>query len=82
MRGGATRDHVMGVQFDSITAAPDCSLTFIMGDLGRRSGHAAQADIEAWLNALARQSTSIVASQSGRDQLEAWLDAIEDAGFA
>ena len=71
----------MGLQFEAITAAPDCSLTFIMGDLGRSSRAAAQADVESWLNALARQSIPVVASQSGRAQLEAWLDAIEDAGF-
>lgn len=71
----------MGVQFDSITAAPDCSLTFIMGDLGRNARQAAQADVEAWLNALSRQSVPIVASQSGRAQLEAWLDLAEEAGF-
>ncbi len=71
----------MGVQFDSITAAPDCSLTFVMGDLGRSSRQAAQAEVEAWLNALARQSVPIVASQSGRAQLEAWLDLAEEAGF-
>lgn len=71
----------MGVQFESITAAPDCSLTFLMGDLGRGSHQAAQADVEAWLNALARQAVPIVASLNGRAQLEAWLDAVEDAGF-
>lgn len=71
----------MGIQFDSITAAPDCSLTFLMGDLGRGSRQAAQADVEAWLNALSRQSVPIVASKSGRAQLEAWLDAVDDAGF-
>lgn len=71
----------MGVQFDSITAAPDCSLTYIMGDLGSRARHDPQTDVEAWLNALARQSVPIVASKSGRAQLEAWLDAVDDASF-
>lgn len=73
----------MGVQFDSITAAPDCSLTFIMGDIGRSARHpAGQADVEAWLNALSRQAVPMVASQSGRAQLEAWLDAVHLAGLA
>ncbi len=52
-----------------------------MGDLGRTSRAAAQADVEGWLNALARQSAPIVASMRGRAQLEAWLDAAEEAGF-
>ena len=69
----------MGFQFDSITTAPDCSLTFILNDLLARGSRetAAQADIEAWLNALSRQAVPIVATPKGRAQLEAWLDAAE-----
>ncbi len=69
----------MGIQFDSITAAPDCSLTFIVNDILERGARpsAQAADMEGWLNALSRQNTPIVASKSGRAQLEAWLDAVE-----
>ncbi len=73
----------MGIQFDSITAAPDCSLTFIVNDILERgarpsaSHSSGQADMEGWLNALSRQNTPIVASKSGRAQLEAWLDAVD-----
>ena len=69
----------MGIQFDSITTAPDCSLTFILNDLLARGARntAPQADLEAWLNALSRQAVPIVASKKGRAQLEAWLDAAE-----
>lgn len=71
----------MGIQFDSITAAPDCSLTFIVNDIIERgSRSSAQADMEGWLNALSRQNAPIVASKSGRAQLEAWLDAVDAAG--
>ena len=70
----------MGIQFESITAAPDCSLTFIVNDLIERgSRQSAQADLEAWLNVLARQAVPVVASKSGRAQLEAWLDLAEEA---
>jgi hypothetical protein len=68
----------MGYQFDSITTAPDCSLTFIVNDIiARGRENAAQADIEAWLNALSRQAVPMVASKAGRAQLEAWLDAAD-----
>jgi hypothetical protein len=77
----------MGVQFDSVTTASSSSLTWIVDDLlsrgpGTASAHDAKVgdeacDIEAWVNALLRQSTPIVASPAGRAQLEAWLAAVE-----
>jgi hypothetical protein len=64
-------------------------LTWIVDDLLSRGAspvprHDAQAsdalqpcDLEAWVNALLRQAMPIVASRTGRAQLEAWLAAIE-----
>jgi hypothetical protein len=82
----------MGLQFDSVTTASDSSLTWIMDDLIVRSGRlpsrrelpAAKAvleagDLEAWVNALLRQATPIVASPTGRAHLEAWLAAVDPA---
>ena len=82
----------MGLQFDSITTSSDSSLTWIVDDLVVRSGqpaarHAPQTtkaaleagDLEAWVNALLRQAAPIVASRSGRAQLEAWLAAVDPA---
>lgn len=71
----------MGIQFDNITAAPDSSLTLIVNDIIERGSRlSTQADTEGWLNALSRQNVPIVASKSGRAQLEAWLDAVDAAG--
>jgi hypothetical protein len=79
----------MGIQFDSLTTASSSSLTWIVDDLLSRGAtpappHDAQApgvqqpcDLEAWVNALLRQATPIVASRAGREQLEAWLAAVE-----
>jgi hypothetical protein len=79
----------MGIQFDSLTTASSSSLTWIVDDLLSRGAspaprHDAQAgdalqpcDLEAWVNALLRQAMPIVASRTGRAQLEAWLAAIE-----
>ena len=78
----------MGIQFENVTTAPDSSLTWIMDDLAvrgqvpsRRDVPTAKAleagDLEAWVNALLRQATPIVASRSGRAQLEAWLAAVD-----
>ena len=72
----------MGIQLDNITAAPDCSLTFILNDVmsrrpdGRPLPAAPDADLEGWLNALSRQAVPIVASRAGQAQLEAWLDLV------
>jgi hypothetical protein len=79
----------MGIQFESVTTAPDSSLTWIMDDLTVRGGQVPSrrevqtvkaleaGDLEAWVNALLRQATPIVASRSGRAQLEAWLAAVD-----
>jgi hypothetical protein len=81
----------MGLQFESVTTASDTSLTWIMDDLAVRSARAPSrrdvgtpkpleaGDLEAWVNALLRQATTIIGSRSGRAQLEAWLAAVEPA---
>jgi hypothetical protein len=76
-------ERAMGLQFDSVTTIPDCSLTFILDDIMARTDRrgrqtqVASDDLESWLNALMRQATPLVSSTSGRASLEAWLDAVD-----
>ena len=73
----------MGLQFDNVTTASESSLTLIVEDLlhVRAIGGTtpADSDWEAWLNALSRQAAPLITSNSGRTQLQAWLDAVEAA---
>ena len=73
----------MGVQFECLTYSPESSLTLIVDDIMRQQPNglayskAAVVDLEAWLNALHRQSRPLIHSAKGRAGLEAWLDAVE-----
>jgi hypothetical protein len=73
----------MGVQFERITFAPPQSLTFIMDDIARHrreSAHSTGAsdDLDGWLNALQRQAKPLISSKAGKDELLAWLDAVDE----
>jgi hypothetical protein len=74
----------MGAQFDYVTYSPEVSLTLIVDDLTRHRQDAAfypksgPVDILAWLNALQRQAAPLVQSKSSRENLEAWLDAVQE----
>jgi hypothetical protein len=73
----------MGLQFEHVTFTPQFSLTQIVDDAAhvRREGSvsvsAVGADIEAWLNAVQRQSTPLIQSPARRAELEAWLAAAD-----
>ena len=73
----------MGLQFEHVTVTPPFSLTQIVDDAAylRREGRARLpadgADLEAWLNAVQRQSTPLIQSRARRAELEAWLAAAE-----
>ncbi|TAL00440.1 MAG: hypothetical protein EPO08_13725 [Rhodospirillaceae bacterium] len=73
----------MGLQFEHITFTPQFSLTQIVDDTAylRREGSvrapADGASLEAWLNAVQRQSTPLIQSRARRAELEAWLAAAE-----
>ena len=75
----------MGLQFERLTYAPQFSLTQVVEDAAflRRAGSmravVSQTDPAAWMNALQRQSTPLVQSESRRAELEAWLAAAEAA---
>ena len=71
----------MGAQFESITYSPEISLTLIVDDImSRRSQKAAAEpqDLMSWLNALQRQNTPLVQSSAARENLEAWLEAVDE----
>jgi hypothetical protein len=74
----------MGAQFDYVTYSPEVSLTLIVDDLTRHRQDApfypkaGPLDLLSWLNALHRQSAPLVQSQSSRENLEAWLDAVQE----
>ena len=73
----------MGLQFEQITYAPQFSLTQIVEDTTflRQAGAMLKltgaVDLEAWLNAVQRQSTPLIQSKARRADLEAWLEAAE-----
>jgi hypothetical protein len=73
----------MGAQFDKVTVSPELSLTLIVDDLARQIQTAPSyltegpMDLGGWLNALHRQSTQLIQSESARSQLEAWLDEVD-----
>jgi hypothetical protein len=75
----------MGAQFDHITYSSEVSLTLIVDDIARQrrsstfqaAANAAPMDIVGWLNALQRQSASLVHSRASREHLEAWLEAVD-----
>ena len=74
----------MGVQFERVTYSPRHSLTLIVDDIARHRREAAHRpeapiDLDAWVNALHRQAQPLIASQEGKDNLLAWLDAVEEA---
>ena len=74
----------MGVQFERVTYSPRHSLTLIVDDIARHRREATQragapVDLDAWVNALHRQSQPLIASKEGKDNLLAWLDAVEEA---
>ena len=78
----------MGLQFEQITFTPQFSLTQIVEDTAflRREGSvrppSGEVDLEAWLNAVQRQSTPLIQSRARRADLEAWLVAAESASGA
>jgi hypothetical protein len=73
----------MGLQFERLTHAPQFSLTQIVDDTAylRRDGYVSASsgtvDLEAWINAVQRQSTTLIHSAARRADLEAWLAAAE-----
>jgi hypothetical protein len=73
----------MGLQFERLTYTPQFSLTQIVDDTAylRRDGYVSAAggtvDLEAWINAVQRQSTTLIHSAAHRADLEAWLEAAE-----
>ncbi len=73
----------MGVQFERLTHSPESSLTLVVDDIMRQRTNglayskADVVDLEAWLNALHRQSRPLIHSEKGRAGLIAWLDAVE-----
>jgi len=74
----------MGVQFERVTYSPRHSLTLIVDDIARHRRDAAQrpgapVDLDAWVNALHRQSQPLIASNEGKNNLLAWLDAVDEA---
>jgi hypothetical protein len=84
----AATEQVMGLQFEQITVSPQFSLTQIVEDTAflRREGSvrltSGLVDLEAWLNAVQRQSTPLIQSRARRAELEAWLAAAESASGA
>jgi len=73
----------MGVQFERITYSPRHSLTLIVDDIARHrrdvAHRAVAVDLDAWVNALHRQSQPLIASKGGQQNLLAWLDAVDEA---
>ncbi len=71
----------MGAQFEHVTYSPEVSLTLIVDDITRQRRDApfkaGPLDLMSWLNALQRQSAPLVHSQASRENLEAWLDMVE-----
>ncbi len=73
----------MGIQFERVTYSPRHSLTLIVDDIARHRREAAQPtgapiDLDAWVNALQRQSQPLIASKEGKAHLLAWLDAVDE----
>jgi hypothetical protein len=61
-----------------VMQASDNSLTFLMEDLYARRQEGPEntkssADVEAWINALHRQTVPIVGSSAGRTNIKEWL---------
>ncbi len=77
----------MGVQFERLVFSSNSSLTLIVSDLLRQSregaGPVADTDNgqEDWINALSRQTSPLLQSTAGRENLEAWLAAVDLAGL-
>jgi len=73
----------MGHQFDRVAYSSESSLTLIIDDLLRQRqaglGRVAETtpEVEDWINALQRQSSSLLHSKAGRENLEAWLEQVE-----
>lgn len=73
----------MGIQFETVTTLPEVSLTLIVNDILRQQHEASlypkavPLDLTTWLNALQRQGQPLVHSKVLRDNLEAWLDAVD-----
>jgi hypothetical protein len=73
----------MGIQFETVTTLPEVSLTLIVDDILRQRHEAslypkaAPLDLTNWLNALQRQAQPLVHSKALRENLEAWLDAVD-----
>lgn len=73
----------MGIQFENVAYAASHSLTLAIDDIVRQQKdareHAAApaADLGAWLNALRRQSAPLIQASTNRENLEAWLVAVD-----
>ncbi len=72
----------MGIQFETVTTLPEVSLTLIVDDIMRQRTMPARTmtaplDLSTWLNALQRQTQPLVQSKALRENLEAWLDAVD-----
>ncbi len=78
----------MGAQFGThaVSHAAEMSLTLIVDDIARANAGGLLApkegalDLDNWLNVLQQQSAPLIQSKALRENLEAWLDAV-DAEF-
>jgi hypothetical protein len=78
----------MGAQFGThaVSHAAEMSLTLIVDDIARANAGGLLApkvgalDLDNWLNVLQQQSVPLVQSKALRENLEAWLEAV-DAEF-
>lgn len=74
----------MGVQFENVTYAASHSLTLVIDDVVRQQRDAREyaaapaGDLGGWLNALSRQAAPLIQAGSNRENLEAWLAAVEE----
>lgn len=73
----------MGAHCEHITYSSEISLTLIVDDIARqrREGTSPSKtgpmDLLSWLNALQRQSAPLLHSKAARENLEAWLEEVQ-----